>query len=151
MHLLTLQHLVELLLAPVKEEFAEVHLSVLGVVKLLEEAHAQLDVRFEVLSLSGALHENDLHQLLQQGRVVVEAGHQLVLDFFEVFLRDLVEEHAQFANLGGEFVVRVLLGSVQTQTRLVQFHLSLLVRQHQQGHVVRSCFARRPQRHHELN
>jgi hypothetical protein len=150
-HLLTLQHLVELLLATVKQELAEVHLGVLSVVKLLEEAHAQPDVRFQVLSLSGTLHENDLHQLLQKGRVVVEAGHQLVLDFIEVFLRDLVEKHAQLAYLGGEFVVRVLLRSVQIQTRLVQFNLSLLVRQHQQGHVVRSCFARRPQRQHKLN
>jgi len=38
--LLPLQHLVELLLAPVEKKFSEIHLSVVCIIKLLEEAHA---------------------------------------------------------------------------------------------------------------
>ena len=61
MHLLALKHLIELLLAPVKKKFLEIHFGVVRVVKLLEEANAQLDVQIQVGSLSGALHKNDLH------------------------------------------------------------------------------------------
>ena len=42
--LLSLQHLVELLLAPIQQEFSEVHLCVFRVIEFLEEAHTQFDV-----------------------------------------------------------------------------------------------------------
>jgi hypothetical protein len=77
-------------LATIEEQFTEVHLGVLGVVKLFEKAHTQFDVRVQVLSLCCALHEYNFHQLLQQRRVVVKPIHQLVLHFFEVLLADLV-------------------------------------------------------------
>mmetsp|Transcript_5791 Transcript_5791/g.7810 ORF Transcript_5791/g.7810 Transcript_5791/m.7810 type:complete len:256 (-) Transcript_5791:1093-1860(-) len=64
-HLLALQHLVELSLAARQEQLFKIHLGVVLVVKLLEEAHAQLDVEIQESRLSRALHENDLHQLLQ--------------------------------------------------------------------------------------
>ena len=43
-HLLSLEHLVELLLASIQQKLLKVHFGVLGVVKLLEKAGAQLDV-----------------------------------------------------------------------------------------------------------
>ena len=86
MHLLSLEHLVELSLAPRQQKLSEVHLSAIWVIKLLEEADTELDVQVKVGCLCGALHEDDLHQLLEQGWVIVKVVHQLVLDFVEVFL-----------------------------------------------------------------
>ena len=60
-HLLSLKHLVELLLASIKQEFLKVHFGVLWVIKLLEKTDAKLDVEVKEGGLSGALHENDLH------------------------------------------------------------------------------------------
>ena len=44
--------------------------------------------------LCGTLHEDDLHQLQEQGRVVIEAGHKLMLNLVKVLLGNLVEKHA---------------------------------------------------------
>ena len=44
MHLLSLQHLVELLLATSQDQLAEIHLRVIRVVKLFEKLHAQSNV-----------------------------------------------------------------------------------------------------------
>ena len=92
--LLSLQHFVELLLASVQEQLPEVHLCVLRVVKLLEEADAQLDVQVQVGCLRRRLTEDNLHQLEQQRWVIVKPSHQLVLDFVEVVLCDLVKLHS---------------------------------------------------------
>ena len=60
-HLLSLKHLVELLLASVKQKLLKVHFSILGIIKLLKKSYAQLDIEVKEGSLSRALHENDLH------------------------------------------------------------------------------------------
>jgi len=100
---------------------------VLGVVKLFEKSHTKLNVRFQVLCLCGALHENNFHQLLQQRRIVIKPIHQLLLDFFKVFLGNLVKEHPQFANLSSEFGVRVFFSSIEIWS-LNQLHLTFFVR-----------------------
>lgn len=64
--LLNLEHLVELLLTPGQQQLAEVHLYVLLIVKLLEEGDAQSNVDLHEGLLSGGLHKDDLHQLVQQ-------------------------------------------------------------------------------------
>ena len=61
MDLLTLDHLEELLLAPIEKQLFKVHLSVVRVIKFLEEAHAQFNVKIQIGCLRGALHEDDLH------------------------------------------------------------------------------------------
>ena len=81
------------------------------VVKLLEKADTKLDVEIKESRLSCAFHEDDLHQLLQQRGVVIKVIHELMLDFVEVFLRDLVQENTKLADLGGELVVRFFLSS----------------------------------------
>lgn len=64
--LLHLQHFVKLTLATSQQELAKVHLNVLFVVKLVKERDTEADIDFEVRLFSGALHENDLHELVQQ-------------------------------------------------------------------------------------
>ena len=60
-NLLTLQHFVELSLASRQKQLLKVHFSVVRIVELFKETYAQLDVQVKELSLSRALHEDDLH------------------------------------------------------------------------------------------
>ena len=105
--LLSLQHLVELLLAAVKEQLSEVHFGVFRVIKLLEESDAQFDVQIKIGCLRCRFGENYLHELEQQRRIVVEGSHQLMLDSVKVFFRNLIQLHAQTANLCSKLVLRV--------------------------------------------
>ena len=125
--LLSLQHLIELLLAAIEEQLPEVHLSVLRVIKLLKEADAQFDVQIKIGCLSCRLGEYYLHELEKQRGIVVEAGHQLMLDSVEVIFRNLIQLHAQTADLCRELVLRVFFCA--KQGRLIQFDLSLFVGQ----------------------
>ena len=90
-NLLTLQHFVELSLASRQKQLLKVHFSVVRIVKLLKEADAKLDVEVEELGLSRALHEDNLHQLLKQRRVVVKVIHELLLHSLKIILRNFVE------------------------------------------------------------
>ena len=133
-HLLPLQHFVELLLAAGQEQLSEVHFSVVWVVKFLEKLHAKADVCVQVLGLCRALHEDDLDELLQEGRVVVELVQQLSLDFIKILPRDFVQEKAKSAHLVSELIVSLFLSAVEHTD--IQLDLALFVGQDQQGHVV---------------
>ena len=148
-HLLSLQHFVELSLATRQKQLPKVHLRVLRIIKLFEKAHAELDIQVEELRLCRALHENNLHQLLHQRRVVVEVIHELLLHPFKILFGNFVEQDPELADLGGELVVRLLLGSEHRGR--VQFELPLLVGQYKQGHVVGSCSAFVLEAQHEVD
>ena len=66
--LLSRLQLLELLLTLVEQEFLEVHLDVVLVVVLAEEEDAEADVELEVSALGRGLHEDDLHELVQERR-----------------------------------------------------------------------------------
>ena len=83
----------------------------LRIIKLLEEADAKLDVEVEERRLSRALHEDDFHQLLQKRRIIVKVIHELMLDFVEVFLGDLIQQNTKLSDLRGELVMRLLLST----------------------------------------
>ena len=138
-NLLTLQHFVELSLASRQKQLFKVHFSVVRIVKLLKEADAKLDVKVEELGLCRALHEDDLHQLLKQRRVVVKVIHELLLHSLKIILRNFVEQDAKLANLGREFVIRFFLSSEHRSG--INLELAFLVWKHEQGHIVRSSAA----------
>ena len=86
---------------------------------------------------------------MQERRVEIEFVHELVLDFFKVVLRDLVEEQSQFADLIREAIVRLFLRTMEHCN--VKLDLSLLVRKDEQGHVVWALLVFVTHRHHEVN
>ena len=147
--LLSLQHLVELLLAAIEEQLSEVHLGVLRVIKLFEEADAEFDVQIKIGCLRCRLGEYYLHELEQQRWIVVEASHQLMLDSVEVVFRNLIQLHAQTADLCRELVLCVFFCA--KQGRLIQFDLSLFVGQNKERHVVWARPAFLLKRHHEID
>ena len=96
--LLFLKQFVELLLTSGEQELAEVHFCVLTVIELLEKHATESHIGVHVHGLSGRLHEDDLHQLIEQTRRVLELGEELGLDRLEVALGDLVQENADLTN-----------------------------------------------------
>jgi len=100
--------------------------------------------------LCGTLHEDDLHQLQEQGRVVIEAGHKLMLNLVKVLLGNLVKKHAQATNLSCELAMGILFGSSK-HSILAQLYLALFMRKYKQGHVVGARFAWFLKGHHEFD
>ena len=116
-------------LASGQKQLLKVHFGVVRIVELFKETYAQLDVQVKELSLSCALHEDNLHQLLKQRRVVVKVIHELLLDSFKIILRNFVEQDAKFADLGSELVMRFFLSSEQRSG--IHLELAFLVRKHE--------------------
>ena len=119
------------------------------VAKLFKETDAELDVQIEISCLRSRLGKDYLHELEEQRRIVIEASHQLMLDSIEIISGDLVQLHAQTADLGSELVLCVLFCS--EQSCLIQFDLSLFVRQNEECHVVWARPAFILKRHHEVD
>lgn len=141
--LLDLEHLVELLLAPGQQELAEIHLYVLLVVELLEEGDAEPDVDLHKALFSGALHKDDLHQLVQQRRGVLEVFQKLLLNHIEIAFRQLIEQDSDLADVPVELVDLRKRG-------LTELGLALLMGEVQKGHINGPLLVKLSQTEHEL-